>query len=131
MNKTVKIILIVIIAIAIIFGLIKWVILPMTIQKQAQDAIESVDLNSAEINAFNAQFTAYEGTQKGSTIKALVQMVSMNNSTSDKLVAIKFNGTTYSSTNVSSVSSLITTSNTYNVTLKYDSKGYVETISIN
>ncbi len=131
MNKTVKIILIVIIAIAIIFGLIKWVILPMTIQKQAKDAIESVDLNSAEINAFNAQFTAYEGTQKGSTIKALVQMVSMNNSTSDKLVAIKFNGTTYSSTNVSSVSSLITTSNTYNVTLKYDSKGYVETISIN
>lgn len=130
MNKTVKIILIVIIAIAI-FGLIKWVILPMTIQKQAQDAIESVDLNSAEINAFNAQFTAFEGTQKGSTIKALVQTVSMNNSTSDKLVAINFNGTTYSSTNVSSVSSLITTSNTYNVTLKYDSKGYVETISIN
>lgn len=131
MNKTVKIILIVIIAIAIIFGLIKWVILPMTIQKQAQDAIESVDLNSDEINAFNVKFTAYEGTQKGSTIKALVQMVSMNNSTSDKLVAINFNGTTYSSTNVSSVSSLITTSNTYNVTLKYDSKGYVETISIN
>jgi predicted PurR-regulated permease PerM len=130
MNKTVKIILIVIIAIAIIFGLIKWVILPMTIQKQAQDTIENVDLNSDEINAFNVKFTAYEGTQKGSTIKALVQMVSMNNSTSDKLVAINFNGTTYSSTNVSSVSSLITTSNTYNVTLKYDSKGYVETISI-
>lgn len=127
MNKTVKIILIVIIAITIIFGLIKWVILPMTIQKH----IERVDMNFAEINAFNAQFTAYEGTQKGSTIKALVQKVSMNNSTSDKLVAINFNGTTYSSTNVSSVSSLITTSNTYNVTLKYDSKGYVETISIN
>ena len=121
MNKTVKIILIVIIAIAIIFGLIKWVILPMTIQKQAQDTIESVDLNSAEINAFNAKFTAYEGTQRGSTIKALVQMVSMNNSNNDKLVAINFNGTTYSGTNVSSVSSLITISNTSGATARSNS----------
>lgn len=130
MSKPVKIILIVIIVIAVLFGLIKWVILPMTIQKQARDTIESVDLTSAEQNAFNAKFTAYEGSQRGAIVKSLIQMVKMNNESSDRKVSIEFKGTTYSNSNVSSVSSLITSSDTYNITIKYSSNKYVESISI-
>lgn len=126
MSKVVKTILIVIIVIAILFWIIKWFILPMMIQIKARNAFESVDL----ITAFNEKFTCYEGTQEGSSIKILVNTISHSNSSSDKMVAINFKGTTYSNSNVSSVSSLITASNTYNVTIKYDSEGYVETISI-
>lgn len=130
MSKSAKIILAVIIAILILFGLIKWVILPITIRKQAQDSIESIDFSSAELNAFNVRFMAYEGTQKGTVIKSLIKMVSINNDDNDKIVSIDFKGTTYSNSNVSSVSNLIISSDTYNVKIKYDTNGYVETISI-
>lgn len=130
MSKSIKIVLAVIIAILILFSLIKWVILPITIRKQAQDTIESVDFSSAELNAFNAKFMSYEGTQKGSAIKSLVQMVSNNNDSSDKMVSIDFKGTTYSNSNVSSVSNLISSSDTFNVKIKYATNGFVETISI-
>ena len=75
-------------------------------------------------------FTSYEGTQKGVVVKVLVDSVRGNNSGSDRIVSINFKGKTYSNNDISLVSDLIKTSDTYNVTMKYDSNGYVETIII-
>ncbi len=130
MSKTMKIILIVAV-IAILFGLIKGIILPKTTNEQSRDTIDDSKLDYAEKAAFNITFTQYEGNKEGNTIKKLVQIVSESNSDGDRAVSINFKGKTYSNGNVSTVSNLINTSATYNVTVKYDSQGYVETISIN
>lgn len=134
MSKTMKVILIVIIVVAIILGLIKWIVFPIIIQKQGQAAIGNVEtkMDSAVVEAFNAQFTSYVGSGiSGRNVKTLIQNVLINNRTNDTLVAINFNGTKYSGDSVSSVSILISSSSTYTVTLNYGSMGYVESISIN
>lgn len=119
-----------IVVMTILFGLMKGLVLPVTIYSGARDTIQSADLSSAERDTFNAMFTSYEGTQKGVVVKVLVDSVRENNSGSDRIVSINFKGKTYSNNDISLVSDLIKTSDTYNVTMKYDSNGYVETIII-
>lgn len=46
---------------------------------QAQDTINNSGMSKAEITAFNSQFTKYEGTQKGSNVKSLIQEVNTSN----------------------------------------------------
>ena len=40
-------------------------------------------MNSQKIQAFNGQFTPYEGTKKGSEIKSLISTVNASNATDD------------------------------------------------
>ena len=131
-NNRGKIIFIVVVSLAILVALIKIVILPTIIQSQTPSIFDNIEeeLDSTEINAFNSSFTNYSGTQNGIIVKSLIQTVQINNSSSNKMISINFNGTTYSSSDVSSVSTLINSSNTYNVTFGYDSQGYINTISI-
>lgn len=46
---------------------------------QAQDTIGNSGMSKAEIQSFNSQFTKYEGTRKGSEVKALIQEVNASN----------------------------------------------------
>ena len=46
---------------------------------QAQDVTKNSGMSKAEIQAFNSQFTKYEGTQKGSNVKALISEVNASN----------------------------------------------------
>ena len=46
---------------------------------QAQDVTKNSGMSKAEINAFNSQFTKYEGIRKGSEIKSLIQEVNSSN----------------------------------------------------
>jgi hypothetical protein len=131
MNKLTKILLAMIIAIVILYGLIKWVILPIVIQKSVLDTVDRVDFSSTSIITFNAIFTSYEGTQKGNITKILVQHVlEMNNAEDEHKVSIEFKGSTYSNSNVLNVYNLIDSTETYNVTIKYDDDGYVKIIAI-
>jgi hypothetical protein len=49
------------------------------IYNQAANAISNSGMSDAELTAFNQKFTKYEGNQKGSTIRTLVQEVMSNN----------------------------------------------------
>ena len=96
--------------------------------------------SSQQMQTFNAQFTAYEGTKKGAEVRNLVNLVNASNASDpEHHVVINFNGTgssgngTYSSSNLKSTSS-------YQVTLQYCPKdpgdyvtepGYVYIININ
>lgn len=130
MSRIIKIML-VSIAMILIF---KNVIVPMRIKteelKESSEVIQSENFTSIEQNAFNNLFTVYEGNQKGAYVKALVQVVSSHNQTGNRNVSIEFKGTIYSNSNISAVSNLIATTNTYDVKIKYDSDNYVEMIVI-
>lgn len=84
---------------------------------------------SQKIQTFNSQFTAYEGTKKGSEIRGVYNTVNASNATdSEHQVSI---------TGVTSAGNLSATKN-YTVTITYATsdvagvteKGYVQTINI-
>lgn len=45
-------------------------------------------MTSQEIQVFNSQFTNYEGTQRGSVVKTLMETVSSSNATNDDKVTV-------------------------------------------
>ena len=53
--------------------------LGIMIFNQAQSAINGSGMSDAQLSAFNQKFTKYNGKQKGSEIRALVQEVMSNN----------------------------------------------------
>lgn len=53
--------------------------LGIMIFNQAQSAINGSGMSDAQVSAFNQKFTKYNGNQKGSQIRALVQEVMSNN----------------------------------------------------
>lgn len=76
-------------------------------------------LSEAEKNAFNQKFKKYEGKQKGSVVKSLIQEVSENNEVSDsKKVKIEVKD------------SDIKTSLMYNIICIYDESGYVSEVKV-
>ena len=50
---------------------------------QAQGTIKGAGMSEAQISAFNEKFTKYQGKQKGSTIRAMVQEVMANNNSEE------------------------------------------------
>ena len=62
---------------------------------QAQDAVTNSGMSEAEITAFNNKFLKYEGNQKGTMVKALIQEVLASNaSTDDAGKKVKVNDST-------------------------------------
>ena len=57
--------------------------------RQGQDAMSAADMSEAQILAFNANFKTYEGIQRGSQVKALLQRISNSNNKGDASTAIK------------------------------------------
>ena len=95
----------------------------------------SNDMDEASKNTFNMQFLAYEGDINGSQVKSLINAIISSNSDSNSLyknrkVSAEYKGIAYSSSNVASISGLIDTADSYNVSFKYGSDGYVEAVVI-
>lgn len=57
--------------------------LGIVIFNQAKDVVSGSGMTKAELQSFNSQFTQYEGTQKGSAIRSMVQEVMANNNSSE------------------------------------------------
>lgn len=57
--------------------------LGIMIFNQAQSAINGSGMSDAQLSAFNQKFTKYNGKQKGSEIRAMVQEVMSNNNGSE------------------------------------------------
>lgn len=87
--------------------------------ENSQKAINEVNsaINQQEIEAFNMQFKMYEGTQRGATVRSLIQTVKASNANSEHTININENID-------------INSSQTYTVTLQYGSDGRVTGIII-
>ena len=57
--------------------------LGIIIFNQGKDVVSGSGMTQAQVQAFNAKFTQYEGTQKGSAIRSLVQEVMANNNSDE------------------------------------------------
>lgn len=69
--------------------------LGLGVYNNAKSATGNADLSGQEINAHNSQFTAYEGRQKGSQVKALMTTIKNNNKEyADRQVKVYFSSDT-------------------------------------
>ena len=109
--------------------------LGIMIFNQAQDTVNNSGMTQAEITAFNNKFLKYEGTQKGSVVKSLINEVLATNQTlsdSEKVkvtVTKKGNGTEIASASATPTTSAVDTAQSYTVKLTY-SNGRVTQIDI-
>ncbi len=81
----------------------------------------SNNLSEAEKAAFNAKFTSYEGSRRGTQVKALINAVKANNNSGDRQVSLT--GDVKQTTDVVSVKNYI-------VKCNYGSDGFINSISI-
>ena len=97
----------------------------MLIVNSTNDVTEqaSSTATSQAIQTFNSQFTQYEGTQKGSTVKNLYQSVQASN-------AANADGDHIVTWTCAEAMSAIQNSHKYTVDLAYGSDGYVNAITV-
>ena len=118
----------------------------MIVYNNSKSTIDAgvAQMDSTEIQMFNAQFTEYEGKQSGTNVKALINAVSANNATNagnaSKLVNVVVNKDVLSGSNraynanssstVGSIAQYVVTTKTYTVTMTRNSQGLVSSITI-
>ena len=90
--------------------------LGIMIYNQAQDTVSNSGMDQAAVTAFNNQFLKYEGNQKGTMVKSLIQEVRASNA-SDTANQVQVNSTATPTT------SNIVNANTYSVELTYNGTG--------
>ena len=99
--------------------------LGILIYNQAAGIVNSNSMSDVEITQFNAQFTQYQGTQSGTTVRALLQEVLSNNMTQDddnrrvEVTGAVSMGKSATSAPINS----ITTGGSYTVTCSYGTSG--------
>lgn len=121
--------------------------LGIMIYSKAQDTINNSGMSQAEVQAFNEKFTKYAGTQKGSSIRSLLQEVVTSNgdegnqANENRQIQVTFEGniktklasTTINNvnvyTNLTGMNDIKNTKN-YTVDYTYASDGHISTITI-
>ena len=101
----------------------------MLIVNSTQDMTDQAGTTatSQAVQTFNQQFTQYQGTQKGSTVKTLYQAyIASNGANTDSGHQITWDSSTGCVYDMSTVSN----SKKYTVSLSYDSEGYVNKITV-
>ena len=103
--------------------------LGIIIFSQAQDTVNNSGMTQAEVQTFNGQLVKYEGAQKGTVVKTMIQEVlAINNNGSGYTITVNVNGTAISTTNPTKD---INNASTYNVELVYDTTGTGRVTTIN
>ncbi len=115
----------------------------MMIVSSATDVVDSSSDTTKQqaVQAFNSTFNNYQGTQKGSAIKTLLETISTSNSTNASghtisvTITLEAGGASQDlgddSTQITSQAADIVSSAKYKVTVtEKDSEGYVSAISI-
>ena len=103
--------------------------LGIIIFSQAQDTVNNSGMTQAEVKTFNGQLVKYEGSQKGTVVKTMIQEVlAINNNGSGYTITVNVNGTAISTTNPTKD---INNASTYNVELVYDTTGTGRVTTIN
>ena len=96
---------------------------------QGSDLVRNNGMSQAQKISFNQRFTQYEGEQKGSAVRALMQEVQAANSDANNQdaginITVKLSGT-----KITSTSSILSTK-TYKVAVTYGDNGFVNNIDI-
>lgn len=108
--------------------------------RQGQDAINSVNMSESEILAFNSKFTAYDGTQRGSSINALLDTIAIANrdlvENGGTAVTIDGNSGAALATDGKTVTTKVSTNGyfevkTTSVAANIDGNGLIKNITIN
>ena len=88
--------------------------------------------NKFDVDFYNGDFEFYSGTKYGSSVTYLLDKVITNNKTnSDKQINIVYNNITTSDTEeIKNIKNSLSSENSYEVTLDYNEKGYVNKITI-
>ena len=103
--------------------------LGIIIFSQAQDTVNNSGMTQAEVQTFNGQLVKYEGDQKGTVVKTMIQEVlAINNNGSGYTITVNVNDTAISTTNPTKD---INNASTYNVELVYDTTGTGRVTTIN
>ena len=116
----------------------------MYVYQMASSTIGSANMSAQEVAAYNAEFDRYEGTQTGTTVRALCDAVRQHNAYQEdnsKLIQLTTGtpltgqtvgndadtkGTT--STEITAVKNKINAGGRYNVTFSYTSSGLIKGI---
>ena len=90
------------------------------------------NLSKQEIAIFNADFELYEGTQRGSNVKVLVQNVITSNSSNEShIIEINYNDSIAKDiTELKNISNNISSTKSYSVEFEKDKDGYINEIII-
>lgn len=93
---------------------------------------EGETLQGTEMKEFNENYTQYVGSQRGATVKSLIQDVIDNNSTRPELkIIVVFDGKQYEGDNIlKELPNKIEPSSTYNVSVDFTVGGRVNKIII-
>ena len=106
---------------------------------QAKSAVGNTGLSDQEVAAFNSKFDSYEGNQKGSSVKALINTVRNYNKSAESGEIINILPGT-APTNVTdqltddsgvNYSASIISSNMYKITFAYNKQGRISAIYYN
>ena len=99
--------------------------LGILIFNQAQDTVNNGGMSQAEITAFNNKFLKYEGTQKGSVVKSLINEVIASNADANN-TDVKVKGSDSNRTETTNpTTSGVDTKKSYTVKLEYNTDGRV------
>ena len=90
---------------------------------QAQDTVTNSGMTEAELTSFNNKFVKYEGKQKGTMVKSMMQEVKSNNANSSDGhdIIVKVKATASGSATETTDTKDIDTKHTYTVSMVYDS----------
>ena len=106
------------------------------IVNKGQDAMDSKQFDQAEVDAFNKQFLPYEGTIKGSKLKALVNAVNTSNTnqgSKDASRIVSISGTDMEAQDATTGiyrTSKIAATKSYTVEMDLDANGFVNSITV-
>ena len=108
---------------AIIILAILLISLGIMIFNQAQDTVTNSGMTEAELTSFNNKFVKYEGKQKGTMVKSMMQEVKSNNANSSDGhdIIVKVKATASGSATETTDTKDIDTKHTYTVSMVYDS----------
>lgn len=106
--------------------------LGIMIFNQAQDTVTNSGMTEAELTSFNNKFLKYEGNQKGTMVKSMMQEVKSSdaNASDGHSITVNFQKSDTSSLEKTTSTKDIDTKHTYYVVMGYAGTGRIDTINI-
>ena len=105
---------------------------PLMMYNQATDVVEDNSMSEMEKETFNQRFESYEGEQRGTNIKSLLQTVLSNNiSQTEEDRKVQISGDIIVNKDSTEVpTNDVDISSTYHVEMKYNDEGMITEIII-
>ena len=109
--------------------------LGMMVFNQAKNAITGASLDAEKADAINSKYEVYLGSQKGTNVKSLLDLIKNNNLTADQseTYTITVNGVT-SAAEINAIKNSVKNGNTYTVSFTYgtatENGGTIKTVTI-